>query len=127
VIWTYTGLPAEEVEKRITVYSEFVMAIVNDIRSIESQVGLDWSTASHAACVTDVAGQVIWAQTIKHNGNAISQFLQAVTELAKGEAQKVAVAIQVARGPLVEAFLESGYAVFAVNPKQLDRFRDGTR
>ena len=37
VIWTYTGLPAEEVEKRITVYSEFVMAIVNDIRSIESQ------------------------------------------------------------------------------------------
>jgi multidrug efflux pump subunit AcrB len=37
VIWTYTGLPAEEVEKRVTVYSEFVMAIVNDIRSIESQ------------------------------------------------------------------------------------------
>jgi multidrug efflux pump subunit AcrB len=37
VIWTYTGLPTEEVEKRITVYSEFVMAIVNDIRSIESQ------------------------------------------------------------------------------------------
>src|SRR4051794_261830 len=37
VIWTYTGLPAQEVEKRITVYSEFVLAIVNDIRSIESQ------------------------------------------------------------------------------------------
>jgi multidrug efflux pump subunit AcrB len=37
VIWTYTGLPTEEVEKRITVYSEFVMAIVNDVKSIESQ------------------------------------------------------------------------------------------
>jgi multidrug efflux pump subunit AcrB len=37
VIWTYAGLPAQEVEKRITVYSEFVMAIVNDIKSIESQ------------------------------------------------------------------------------------------
>ncbi len=80
-------------------------------------VGLDWGTASNAACVTDVAGQVIWAQTIGHNGNAISQFLRGVTELAKGEAQKVAVAIEVPRGPLVETCLESRYAVFAVNPK----------
>ncbi len=37
VIWTYSGLPTEEMEKRITVYSEFVMAIVNDVKSIESQ------------------------------------------------------------------------------------------
>jgi hypothetical protein len=51
-------------------------------------VGLDWGTVSHAACVTDVAGRVIWTQTIEHNGKAISQFLQAVTELAKGEVQK---------------------------------------
>jgi hypothetical protein len=27
-------------------------------------------------------------------------------------------------GPVVEAFLESGFAVFSINPKQLDRFRD---
>jgi multidrug efflux pump subunit AcrB len=37
VIWTYNGLPTEEMEKRITTYSEFVMAIVNDVKSIESQ------------------------------------------------------------------------------------------
>ncbi len=37
VIWTYSGLPTEEMEKRITVYSEFVLAIVNDVKSIESQ------------------------------------------------------------------------------------------
>jgi multidrug efflux pump subunit AcrB len=37
VIWTYTGLPTDEMEKRITTYSEFVMAIVNDVKSIESQ------------------------------------------------------------------------------------------
>jgi hypothetical protein len=30
----------------------------------------------------------------------------------------------VPRGPLVEAFLEGGFAVFSINPKQLDRFRD---
>ena len=36
----------------------------------------------------------------------------------------MAVAIEVPRGPLVEAFLERKYAVFAINPKQRDRFRD---
>ncbi len=37
IIWTYTGLPTTEMEKRITTFSEFVLATVNDIRSIESQ------------------------------------------------------------------------------------------
>jgi hypothetical protein len=34
------------------------------------------------------------------------------------------MAIEVPRGPVVEAFLEGGIAVFSINPKQLDRFRD---
>jgi transposase len=34
------------------------------------------------------------------------------------------MAIEVPRGPVVEAFLEGGFAVFSINPKQLDRFRD---
>ncbi len=37
IIWTYSGLPTTEMEKRITTFSEFVLATVNDIRSIESQ------------------------------------------------------------------------------------------
>jgi multidrug efflux pump subunit AcrB len=37
IIWTYIGLPTSEMEKRVTTYSEFVLATVNDIRSIESQ------------------------------------------------------------------------------------------
>jgi CzcA family heavy metal efflux pump len=37
VIWTYDGLPTTEMEKRITTFSEFVMAVVNDVKSIESQ------------------------------------------------------------------------------------------
>jgi hypothetical protein len=34
------------------------------------------------------------------------------------------LAIEVPRGPLVEAFLERNFPVFSINPKQLDRFRD---
>ncbi len=37
VIWTYDGLPTTDMEKRVTTFSEFVMALVNDVKSIESQ------------------------------------------------------------------------------------------
>ncbi|HYO80836.1 MAG TPA: efflux RND transporter permease subunit, partial [Bryobacteraceae bacterium] len=37
IIWRYDGLPTNEMEKRVTTFSEFVMATVNDVRSIESQ------------------------------------------------------------------------------------------
>jgi multidrug efflux pump subunit AcrB len=38
VIWTYTGMSAEEFEKRLTIYSEYaISANVKDVKSIESQ------------------------------------------------------------------------------------------
>ena len=37
VIWSYSGLSAKEMEGRITTFSEFVMATVNDIKAIDSQ------------------------------------------------------------------------------------------
>ena len=36
----------------------------------------------------------------------------------------LSMAIEVPRGPLVESLMERGLAVHAINPKQLDRFRD---
>src|SRR5258707_9640801 len=37
VIWSYSGLPAKKMKNRITTYSDFVMAVVNDVKSIDSQ------------------------------------------------------------------------------------------
>src|SRR5262249_61553520 len=37
VIWSYSGLPAKEMEQRITTFSEFVMAVVKQVKSIDSQ------------------------------------------------------------------------------------------
>ena len=37
IIWTYNGLSAKEMEGRITNFSEFVMAVVNDVKAIDSQ------------------------------------------------------------------------------------------
>jgi hypothetical protein len=45
-------------------------------------------------------------------------------ELSRGKPEQVAVAIEVPRGPVVELLVERRFAVFAINPKQLDRFRD---
>ena len=39
-------------------------------------------------------------------------------------AAAIAVAIEVPHGPIVETLLERGFQTHAVNPKQLDRFRD---
>ena len=44
--------------------------------------------------------------------------------LAGGDPACVAVGIEVPRGPVVEALAERGVHVYAINPKQLDRFRD---
>src|SRR6516162_2918966 len=44
--------------------------------------------------------------------------------MAVGQPQRVAVAIEVPRGAIVEGLLERGFHLFALNPKQLDRFRD---
>jgi hypothetical protein len=41
-----------------------------------------------------------------------------------GEPHTVAVAIEVPHGPVVDALLDRGFAVRAINPKQLDRLRD---
>lgn len=86
-------------------------------------VGVNWATQTHRVCVMDAKGEIVRQQSIEHSGEAIRAWLQSLEELAP-DPQQVAVAIEVPRGPLVEAFLERKYAVFAINPKQLDRFRD---
>ena len=87
-------------------------------------VGVDWATQTHRVCVMDAQGTILLEQALKHDGEAISSFLQALESITRGGGQRVAVGIEVPRGPLVEAFLERNYAVFSINPKQLDRFRD---
>jgi hypothetical protein len=87
-------------------------------------VGVDWATEQHQACVMNSQGEVLAQRKIEHNGKGILEFMAWMEALAKGQAEEIAASIEVPRGPLVEAFLEHRWAVFSVNPKQLDRFRD---
>jgi transposase len=85
-------------------------------------IGLDWGTDQHQACVLDAAGRRIGEHTITHSGAGLAAWLAALARY--GPAARLAVAIEVPRGAVVDALLAHGCHVYALNPKQLDRFRD---
>lgn len=87
-------------------------------------VGIDWGSREHRVVVLDEAGRQIRDWTIEHTGEEIVDLVSRLAALASGAVARCQVAIEVKSGPIVEALLERGFAVFAVNPKQTDRFRD---
>ena len=61
----------------------------------------------------------------KHSGEGLAEMaacLMAMTGAA--EPSEIHAAIEVPHGPVVEALIERGFQVHAINPKQMDRFRD---
>jgi transposase len=93
-------------------------------QAFEWFVGIDWGTAQHVVNIGNAAGEVVAERTVEHTGLELTRFVDWLAELAQGHLERVAVAIEVPRGALVELLIERGAAVFALNPKQLDRFRD---
>jgi transposase len=87
-------------------------------------VGIDWATEAHQACVLDSAGGMLAERSFAHTGEAVAAFAQWLHELAGGNPGQAAIAIEVPRGAVVETLVEHGFHVYAINPKQLDRFRD---
>jgi len=87
-------------------------------------VGIDWGSQHHQVCVLDRGRHRVGERTIAHDGASLAQLSAWLWTVAAGQPQRVAVAIEVPRGAIVEGLVERGFHVFAVNPKQLDRFRD---
>ena len=87
-------------------------------------VGVDWATEEHQICVIDPDRQVIENKPIKHSGPALLELADQLSSLAGGNTASVGVAIETPRGAVVETLIERGFHVYAINPKQLDRFRD---
>ena len=87
-------------------------------------VGIDWGTATHQVSVLDAQRVPLGERAIAHEGAALQALTEWLTLLADGEPARVAVALEVPRGAVVDTLLEHGLHVFALNPKQLDRFRD---
>jgi hypothetical protein len=55
----------------------------------------------------------------------LRELLDWLAQVTQGaDAERVAIAMEVPRGAIIDALLERRYSVFSINPKQLDRFRD---
>jgi transposase len=87
-------------------------------------VGIDWANQVHEVWATDADGRLLGRRQVPHRGEALAEMVTWLIELADGEAGAVAVAIETPHGPIVDTLLDRGCHVFAINPKQLDRFRD---
>lgn len=87
-------------------------------------VGIDWGSEAHEVCCMDAGGGVVDKRTVRHSGKGLAELTDRLMKLAAGEPGSVAVAIEVPQGAVVETLLERGFAVYSLNPKQADRFRD---
>jgi hypothetical protein len=84
---------------------------------------VDWGSAQHQACLLDRGGAVVGERAFPHGGAGLAALCDWLVSIA-GDAGAVAVAIEVPHGPVVDALLDRGFAVRAINPEQLDRLRD---
>jgi len=87
--------------------------------------GVDWASESHQVFLTDGAGRKIGEKIFKHSGEGLAE-MAAWLLSASGAASssQIFVAIETPHGPVVETLIERGFMVHAINPKQMDRFRD---
>jgi transposase len=84
-------------------------------------VGIDWASTEHQVCLTGADSPV--QRAFAHDATGIGMMVDWLCAQAE-QPEQVAVAIETPHGPIVEALMDRGIAVFAINPKQLDRFRD---
>ena len=61
---------------------------------------------------------------IEHSGDSLAELAAWLRQHTSDSPSLLAAAIEIPRGAIVETLLEHGFAVFSINPKQLDRFRD---
>src|SRR5918998_4701856 len=85
--------------------------------------GVDWGSEQHQACILDGLGAIVGERAFAHSGAGLAALCDWLVSMA-GDAGAVAVAIEVPHGPVVDALLDRGFAVHAINPKRLDRLRD---
>lgn len=87
-------------------------------------VGIDWGSREHRVHVSDAAGAKLGVCSFAHSGAGLAAMADWILRVTGASPETVQVAIEVPHGPVVESLMERGFHLHAINPKQLDRFRD---
>ena len=90
--------------------------------SYQHVVGIDWGSQTHQVCLISPRRAPEQRQ-FAHRAEGLAALVAWLSKRC-GAAGSVAIGIEVPHGAVVETLLEHGFAVFSLNPKQLDRFRD---
>jgi transposase len=85
-------------------------------------LGLDWASEIHLVALVDQQGRLLDEWEIEHTRTATIGLLSRLER--EGGPGGVRIAIESGAPLLVDLLVEAGYAVFEINPKQADRFRD---
>jgi hypothetical protein len=84
--------------------------------------GVDSGSEKHHACLLDAPGTIVGQRACSHSAVGLGEQGEGILSIA-GAASAVAVAVEVPHGPVVDALIDRGFVVYAINPKQLDRLR----
>ena len=87
-------------------------------------MGIDWGSANHQIALINAEGQLCGERSFPHGGQGLRNLTQWIKSSTSTAPSQIGVAIEVPHGPVVETMMESEFQVHAINPKQLDRFRD---
>jgi transposase len=89
-------------------------------------VGDDWAEDHHDVEVEDESGRRLGRSRVPEGVAGIARLHELIGRFAAedGEPGQVVVGIETDRGPWVAALVAAGYQVFAVNPRQVARYRE---
>jgi hypothetical protein len=87
-------------------------------------IGVDWASATHYAYALDATGKKLGHRSFPHSGDGLVEMATWIRVTTGHEPPRIAIGIEVPHGPVVESLMDAGFLVHALNPKQLDRFRD---
>jgi hypothetical protein len=71
-------------------------------------------------CILSAEGQVLDEASVEHSGDGLGLLITLLSRTSGAESASIAVAIEAPHGPVEDVLLERGFAVFSINPKQLE-------
>lgn len=90
-----------------------------EFSQLTALAGFDWATEEHTVVVLDRQGKKLLEMQFDHTAAGWANLRAKLAPLGK-----VGVAIETNCGPAVEHLLEMGLAVYPMNPKVAERYRD---
>ena len=90
-------------------------------------IGIDWADTKHDICIRDAADRRILSEfCVDHDAEGMVQLDETVAALGT-EPHDCLVAVETPHGLLVGYLLQTGYVVYAIPPRAVDRYRDRHR